>query len=313
MLKYVSDRMTMDWEDKYGYAKVYYEHHGHLEIPERFKTNNGYEHDNEGIINLGAWIKTQRINVDPEKDVERYKLLSEIGMRWGKLERLSWEDKYGYAKAYYEHHGNLEIPERFTTNNGYEHDDKGTIYLGTWIMNQRNNIDPEKDVERYKLLTEIGMRWKVKNYHKWEEMYGYAKAYYEHHGNLEIPEQFTTNNGYEHDDKGTIKLGTWIRTQRSKVDREKDIKRYKLLSEIGMRWSERKTWEEMYGYAKAYYEHHGNLEIPERFTTNNGYDDKGTINLGTWIRTQRNNIDPEKDIERYKLLSEIGMRWEKIK
>ena len=39
----------------YNLAKAYYEHHGNLEIPARFKTINGYEYDENGI-NLGYWI-----------------------------------------------------------------------------------------------------------------------------------------------------------------------------------------------------------------------------------------------------------------
>ena len=31
------------------------------------------------------------------------------------------------------------------------------------------------------------------------------------------------------------------------------------------------TWEEMYEYAKIYYEHHGNLKAPQGFKTNNGW------------------------------------------
>ena len=44
----------------------------------------------------------------------------------------------------------------------------------------------------------------------------------------------------------------------------------------------------MYELAKAYYEHHGNLEIPMKFKTINGYEpEENGVNLGTWIYTQR--------------------------
>ena len=47
-----------------------------------------------------------------------------------------WMKNYNLAKAYYEHHGNLEMPESFKTLNGYEYDENG-IALGEWISNQR--------------------------------------------------------------------------------------------------------------------------------------------------------------------------------
>ena len=47
------------WMKNYKLANSYYVHHGNLEIPQNFKTKNGYEYDDEGI-NLGDWISTQR-------------------------------------------------------------------------------------------------------------------------------------------------------------------------------------------------------------------------------------------------------------
>ena len=48
IIKYMQDRLTMTWEDKYELAKAYYEHHGNLEVPDNFKTINGYEFDEIG-------------------------------------------------------------------------------------------------------------------------------------------------------------------------------------------------------------------------------------------------------------------------
>lgn len=45
---------------------------------------------------------------------------------------------------------------------------------------------------------------------KWNLIYQYAKNYYEHHGNLEVPKNFKTNDGYIDDKSGTIHLGEWI-------------------------------------------------------------------------------------------------------
>lgn len=68
---------------------------------------------------------------------------------------------YKYAKIYYEHHGDLEIPVKFKTNNGYTYDEKGKINLGKWIIAQRQHTLPESD--RGMLLTQIGMIWSVRN------------------------------------------------------------------------------------------------------------------------------------------------------
>ena len=248
MLRYVKDRLTITWEEMYSYAKLYYEHHGNLEIPARFKTINGYDYDENGNINLGIWIATQRRNTLPES--ERGQLLFQIGMRFeNKKSTLSWEEMYSYAKLYYEHHGNLEIPKKFKTNNGYDYDENGIINLGSWIFNQRRNTSPES--ERGQLLLQIGMRFENKiSRLSWEEMYSYAKLYYEHHGNLEIPTRFKTNNGYDYDENGIINLGRWICHQRMIISPESE--RGQLLSKIGMIWDIRKNKDEIIELCNEY-------------------------------------------------------------
>ena len=154
------------WMDKYNLAKIYYEHYGNLEIPQTFKTINGYEYDENGIT-LGAWINHQRqaykgkgLNKITEDQIN---LLEEIGMRFENIDRNeAWMEKYNLAKIYYEHYGNLEIPQTFKTVNGYDYDENG-ITLGAWINNQRNayKVKGTNKIteDQIKLLEEIGMKW----------------------------------------------------------------------------------------------------------------------------------------------------------
>ena len=303
----VKNRLKSSWERMYEYAKIYYEHHGDLEVPDKFKTNNGFTYQENGQISLGRWVANQRTNTSPES--KRGQLLLKIGMRfYNKKNTLSWEEMYKYAKIYYEHHGNLEVPYRFKTDNGFEYCENGQIPLGNWITNQRVKASPES--KRGQLLLKIGMRFfNKKNTLSWEEMYKYAKTYYEHHGDLEVPRKFKTNDGFTYQENGQISLGRWIATQRKNTSPES--KRGQLLLKIGMRFEKKYlTWEEMYRYAKIYYEHHGDLEVPQRFKTNNGftYQENGQISLGTWITNQRVNTSPES--KRGQLLLKIGMRFE---
>ena len=154
-----------------------------------------------------------------------------------------WNKKYELAKAYYEHYGNLEIPQSFKTKNGYEYDENG-VALGKWINTQRDafkgNGRYKISKEQIKLLKEIGMRFETKNYgEEWNKKYELAKAYFEHYGNLEIPQSFKTKNGYEYDENG-VALGVWIITQRQafkgNVTNKMSKERIELLKEIGMKW-----------------------------------------------------------------------------
>ena len=308
MLEDIKERLLTPWEEMYGYAKIYYEHYNDLEVPQKFRTNDGYTYEEYGKIRLGQWISSQRQITSQES--ERGCLLTEIGMRFETRKRntLSWEEMYGYAKIYYEHYNDLEVPQKFRTNDGYTYEEDGKIRLGNWISNQRQNVPQES--EQGHLLTEIGMRFENKNSTLGlEEMYGYAKIYYEHYNNLEVPTRFRTNDGYTYEEEGKIRLGQWINNQRRNVPQESE--RGYLLSKIGMRFKNKYLgWEEMYEYAKIYYEHYNDLEVPQKFRTNDGYtyEEEGKIRLGQWISSQR-QITPQES-ERGYLLSKIGMRFE---
>ena len=316
------------WMYKYNLAKVYFEHHGNLEIPYHYKTLNGYEYTEEGIA-LGIWITNQRqaykgqgSNKITENQIQ---LLEEIGMRFETRDNNEeWNRKYKLAKAYFEHHGNLEIPRDYKTFNGYEYTEEG-IALGMWIKNQRQaykgqgfNKITENQIQ---LLEKIGMRFET-NYkeEEWNKKYGLAKAYFEHNGNLEIPCSYKTLNGYEYVEEG-IALGAWLNTQRQaykgvgtyKITEEQ----IKLLEEIGMRFEtnyKEEEWNKKYGLAKAYFEHHGNLEIPIDYKTLNGYEytEEG-IALGRWITNQRQTYKGQNTCKitetQIKLLEEIRIKW----
>ena len=154
-----------------------------------------------------------------------------------------WNKKYALAKAYYEHYGDLEVPAKFKTKNGYEYDESG-VALGIWITTQRQaykgQVNNRITEEQIKLLNQIEMRFESKDIEeKWSKKYILAKSYYEHYGNLKISGNFKTKNGYDYDENG-VALGMWISAQRNAY-KGKSINRIneeqiKLLNQIGMKW-----------------------------------------------------------------------------
>ena len=228
------------WNLKYELAKNYYNYYGNLAIPVRFKTFDGIEYDENGI-SLGAWIHVQReayygigTYIITEDKIE---LLKKIGMNFERNNQMvNWHKKYELAKKYYEHYGNLEVPARFKTNNGFEYDSNG-IALGTWVASLRTDkIKSLLTKEKIELLQEIGMRFEcTRNAASWNSKYELARKYYEHYGNLEIPTKFKTKDGINYDENG-VTLGSWLSAQRqaiqnrgSRVITEEQIK---LLQEI---------------------------------------------------------------------------------
>ena len=317
-----------EWNKKYELAKIYFEHNRNLEIPYNYKTLNGYEYAENGIT-LGIWITTQRQAYKGQGTCkiseDQIKLLEEIGMRFEtNYKEEEWNKKYGLAKAYFEHNGNLEIPCSYKTLNGYEYVEEG-IALGAWLNTQRQAYKGQGSnkitEEQIKLLEEIGMRFETRdNNEEWNKKYKLAKAYFEHHGNLEIPIDYKTLNGYEYTEEG-IALGIWLNTQRQAYKGHGNFKitdeQIKLLEEIGMRFKTRdnnEEWNKKYELAKVYFEHNGNLEIPYSYKTLNGYEyADGGISLGIWLHTQRKAYkgqDANKITEtQIKLLEEIRIKW----
>ena len=310
----VRDRINSStWKANYNLAKKYYEHYHNLEVPQTFKTINGYDKDDDGY-NLGVWITNQRRAYKKGALTEyKIKLLKKIGMRFeNKHKFLSFDEWYNLALVYYNYYHNLEVSPLFKTINGYEYDSDG-YGLGRWVIRQRTIYKNGKlSLDKIKLLEDVGMRFQNKTL-SFEEWYTLAWAYYNYYHDLEVPHNFKTINGYEYDSDG-YGLGLWVITQRGLYQKGKlSLDKIKLLEDVGMRFQNKTlNFEEWYNLALACYNHYHDLEVPTHYKTINGYeeDDDG-YNLGFWIANQRRGykrgtISEEEVI----LLKEIGMRFE---
>ena len=314
------DPLEQQWQEMYQLAKSYYEHYGNLNVPRNFKTFNGYEYDEQGAT-LGYWIVNQRTSM--KKGIlsqERKEKLLVIGIFYNVYD-IQWQEMYHLVQKYYEYYGNLKIPRNFKTINGYLYDDDG-FNLSSWINKQRTLM--KKGIlgqEREKKLLAIGMVFEPLE-EQWQEMYQLAKSYYEHYGNLKIPSNFKTINGYLYDERG-VSLEKWIKNQRiAKKKGTLSQEREEKLLAIGMIFAVHDVqWDKMYDLAQKYYKYHGNLSVPQRFKTTNGYEyDESGFNLGSWIYTQRQFKKKGTLIqEREEKLVAIGMiydafevQWDKM-
>ena len=294
------------WEKMFAYAKQYYLEHGHLKVPHKYQTADGYT--------LGNWVHTQRgvhkgsINRKrPTLNPERIARLEEIGMVWGDIKDIDWQRNYKAAKAYYKKHGNLNIPRYYVTPEG--------IKLGIWLLTQRTykNGTVKNDSltpERISKLEKIGMVWDVPD-NRLEQHFIAAEEFYKENGHLNVDRNYCTENGLE--------LGAWIERRRKiKAGKivgqslsEEEIAR---LDAIGMIWDMRNfTWEEYFAAAEAYYHRNGHLNVSVRY-----HDPYSGLRLGAWLSRLRSaragtcaGVPPtEEQIAR---LNSIGMIWEGLK
>lgn len=227
----------------------------------------------------------------------------ELFSRLNDVLTVSWQTMFEQAKKYYSENGDLEVPARFITNDGYS--------LGYWIYNQRavrkgqqtGNLS-EEQIEK---LNSIGMRWDLYTDYSWEKNFNAAKNYYEKNGHLDVPSRFVTRDG--------LPLGAWLsslRTWESSGIHPKYLsaERKKQLESIGMIWSELDYyWEQNFSEALRYYRKNGDLLVPSNFVTDNG------VRLGSWIFRQRKLHSGSckgtpLTAEQTARLNSIGMVWE---
>lgn len=227
----------------------------------------------------------------------------ELFSRLNDVLTVSWQTMFEQAKKYYSENGDLEVPARFITNDGYS--------LGHWIYNQRavrkgqqtGNLS-EEQIEK---LNSIGMRWDLYTDYSWEKNFNAAKNYYEKNGHLDVPSRFVTRDG--------LPLDEWLsslRTWESSGIHPKYLsaERKKQLESIGMIWSKLDYyWEQNFSEALRYYRKNGDLIVPSNFVTDNG------VRLGSWIFRQRKLHSGSckgtpLTAEQTARLNSIGMVWE---
>lgn len=214
--------------------------------------------------------------------------------------QLSWEEMYSLAKNYYDFYHNLDVPYKFKTKNGYDYNDDG-YNLGIWIYEQKNIR--ELSDERRNKLKKIAMNFELKSKKiSEEELYQLAKNYYNHYGNLNIPYNFKTKNGYEYNSEGyNLGMLMYYKKYHKSFNEEMKMKYEQIGYYFTTEDNDKLSWNEMYELAKNYYIHHNNLKIDTRFKTKNGYEyDKDGYNLGIWLDTQKRNKNLS-DLRRKKL------------
>ena len=270
------------WDESFALASNYYDTYKKLNIPKSFKTQDGISYDEYGFA-LGEWILTQRSAFKKsELSKERIDKLNSIGMIW--YCKKSFRESFELAKIFYEKNGHLRIPSTFKTNDGIHYDEYGYA-LGNWLAlirtKKKKGMLGNKEIA---MLEDIGVEWSILK--TWDETYLLAVAYYRENGDLNIPRNYITLDGYN--------LGEWLRFQKDKYSRgELGEREIILLEDLGIKWSVKKsiknlTWLENYELLVKYYKKYGNTDVKRTFKTFDGItDDNDGYNLGMWVSRQR--------------------------
>ncbi len=270
------------WDRNIKEAKRYYDQYGNLNVPSAYVTENG--------VRLGVWIdalRKMRKTKRSEKQLseEQIAYLDHMGMQWGNRSDEKWEIMYQKLLEYRRLYGHVNLPASYVTDDG--------MRLGMWLYHQKKKKDLSK--ERKNRLEAAGVVFEMDS---WGKRYELARKYYEKHGNLDIPQQYKTEDH--------IWLGKWIYEQRKNKDRltQNQIDH---LNAIGMVWESQKeiAWMKKYRQAARYYQRYGNLNIPR------GYCSEDGTHVDIWVLRQRALRRANKLTQtQISLLDQIGMKWE---
>lgn len=225
---------TDSWQHRYELAVEYKKEHGSLAVPAQYRTEDG--------IWLGSWLSRQKqmLREGKKLSAKRRAALKEL-FKGEKGRRLSapvppacsvreqnWLDNYQSARLYAEKKGSLLVPAGYVDENGFR--------LGVWISNLRaaRKARPgsfQVTPEHIALLDAIGMQWDAREA-KWAGAFRRAEEYCAAHGNLLVPVNYKTEDGFC--------LGDWVRRMRENyacAEKKLTAERIAKLEALGMVWT----------------------------------------------------------------------------
>ena len=298
--------LSSSWDLMYALACEYHEEHGNLNIPYDHLTPEGYA--------LGKWLATQKnVRKGLAKGAltdDQIQKLDALGINWDGLIDGRWNQKFNALCAYYEEHGDLDVPRGYIDSSG--------VKLYEWVKKLRTYRSSSLQIkyltpERIAALDSMGMIWD-KTDHVWERNYEAAVAYYQEHGSLNMPHNYKTPDG--------IRLFRWVKhTQdvyRDSMGASLTEEQKTRLEAIGMKLPSVRemedAWQKGYLVAREFSEVNGHLDVPLVYKTESGF------NLGRWIAHERtiakqNANSPTRPypLTHKFLLDQIGMSWERQK
>jgi len=279
---WVWNALDAAWEEGFNYLKEYVDKEGHANIPQLYKTDDGY--------NLGSWVAGQRSKNRDQLTPERESRLEALnGWVWNGLDAL-WKEGFNHLKEYVDREGHARVPKSYKTDSGYK--------LGQWVGVRRTNRDQLTEEKELSLESLNGWVWDVLDA-AWEEGFEHLITHIEEEGHAKkIPKLYKTGDGYN--------LGSWINTQRGKRDKLTPEREARLEALDGWVWNVTdSSWEEGFSHLVTYLANHGDANVPSSYKTESDY------NLGRWVGRQRGARDKLSLGQISRLESLNGWAWDK--
>ncbi|CAE8588611.1 unnamed protein product [Polarella glacialis] len=294
-LGFVWELQSFQWEQTFERLKAYQAEHGDVLVPA--------DHDTADGFNLGAWVSRQRAlkrgTAIGELDESQMEMLDNLGFIW-ELQSFQWEQAFERLKAYKAEHEHMAVP--------VDHDTADGFHLGAWVARQRalkrGTASGELDERQIEMLDDLGFGWELQSF-QWEQAFQRLKAYRAYHGDVLVPANHDTADGFH--------LGAWVARQRTLKRRtaggELDERHMEMLDNLGFVWELQSfQWEQAFQVLKAYKTDHSHVLVPRHHITADGF------HLGAWVARQqavkRGTASGELDERQMEMLDQLGFVWE---
>ena len=284
-LGFVWDVRGFAWTMNFQNLTAYAEKHGHVLVPERYKTPDGFR--------LGRWVSMQRVAKSKGRlSREQIAKLDEYGFVWDAIQ-FTWDSAYKHLQKYKLQHGHVLVPKMYETPDGFR--------LGSWVSMQRVAKSKGRlSREQIAKLDEYGFVWDAIQF-TWDSAFKHLRKYKLQHGHVLVPKMYESPDGF--------RLGSWVNKKRvakskGRLSREQIAK----LDEYGFVWDANQfAWDSAFKHLQKYKLQHGHLLVPWTYETPDGF------RLGSWVNKKRVAKSKGRlSREQIAKLDEYGFVWDAI-
>jgi superfamily II DNA or RNA helicase len=273
------DIYSDQFEEGFSHLKEFVEREGHCRVPQRYKTDDGYQ--------LGTWTSNQRQDKGKTSLDRQQRLEALPGWSWD-VRSDQWQEGFSHLEEFVKQIGHCRVPQLYKTKDGYP--------LGVWLTHQRKLKDKMESNRRQRLEALPRWSWNAIS-DQWEDGFFYLNEFVNEHGHCRVPQPYETDGGYP--------LGVWLNNQRRNKDKMNLNRQRRLEALPDWSWNLRSgKWEKRFSYLKEFAEREGHCRVPYNHKTDDGYP------LGVWVYQQKRFKDKMNSHRRRRLEVLPGWSWD---
>jgi len=265
------DPFAEAWDANFAALQKFHAREGHCRVSDSHQTDG---------LNLSSWVRTQR-SKRGTLSPEQIQLLNGLGFCWDPFAE-AWEANFAALQKFHTSEGHCRVPGDHS---------EGGFKLKFWVSNQRAKRE-NLSTDQIQRLEQLGFCWDPL-VEVWETNFAALQRFHAREGHCRVVRTHQ---------EGELKLGAWVKTQRSN--------RYTLspekiqqLERLGFSWDPRaEAWEANFAALQMFHAREGHCRVP-------GDHQEDGLKLGIWVenqRVKRDELSPEQ-IER---LTGLGLSWD---